>query len=764
MSKKNKKQNNYLFEEILGALKHNASRPLNYRQIAAMVEVSDEPGRLAVIEVLEALQEKGLIVEKEPGKFQYKIVEQHISGRIDFTTSGAAYVITADAEADIYIEKGRTKDALNGDTVKVQLGSFPGRRKEGVVLEVIERKRTDFVGTAQVGPKSIFVIPDSHKIHVDFFIPREKSKEVKDGQKVFIKLVKWNQAEASPIAEVIEVLGYPGSHTTEMHAIMAEYGLPEHFPEAIENAAKGIPTQITKEEIAKRKDFRDILTFTIDPHDAKDFDDALSFRKLENGNYEVGVHIADVTHYVKPGSTIDDEGLERATSVYLVDRVIPMLPEVLSNFVCSLRPKEEKLCFAAVFELDEEANIMNEWFGRTVIFSDRRFAYEEVQTIIEEKKGELSNEILILDGLAKKLRDRRSKNGSIFFDKEEVKFHLDDMGKPMGVYFKVQMDAHKLIEDFMLLANKQVATLLGKSHQNKQKHKQAPTVYRVHDSPSNDKLSDLSNFVAKFGYGMNTQNKKSVTQSINKLLQDVKGKPEQGTIEILTIRSMPKAIYTTENIGHYGLGFDFYTHFTSPIRRYPDMMVHRLLEAHLNGKAYSNKEELENFCKHSSDQEKLAAEAERASIKYKQVEFLQDKIGQIFMAVISGVTEWGIYCEILENKCEGMVRPRDMKDDFYNFDEDNYSYVGKRTGKTYRLGDKVTIEVKTADMMKKQLTFVIIDSMEDDQHKGQKRFTGNDYSNDGRDKGNKDRPRKKGQFKEHGKSGKEGRSKKKRRR
>jgi len=712
MSKKNNKKNTLLFEEILDVFKHNASKQLNYRQVSAMAEITDEPGRLAVLEVLEALTKKGLIEEKEAGKFQYKMLEQHVNGKIDFTTSGAAYVVTSQVEEDIYIPKGRTKDALHGDTVKVLVNSFPGRKKEGVVVQVIERNRTDFVGTVQVGPKNIFLIPDSHKLHVDFFIPREKSKGIKDGQKALIRLLKWNAAEPSPIAEVLEVLGYPGSHTTEMHAIMAEYGLPDHFPEAIEAAAKSIPTQITEEEINKRRDFRDILTFTIDPHDAKDFDDALSFRKLENGHYEVGVHIADVTHYVKPKSTIDEEGLERATSVYLVDRVIPMLPEVLSNFVCSLRPKEEKLCFAAVFELDEEANIKHEWFGRTVIYSDRRFAYEEVQEIIEKKKGDHVNEILILDTLAKKLRDRRSKAGSLFFDKEEVKFHLDDMGKPMGVYFKVQMDAHKLIEDFMLLANKQVATLLGKSHHNTQKHKQPPTVYRVHDSPSNDKLSDLSNFVAKFGYSMNTQNKKTVTQSINKLLQDVKGKPEQGTIEILAIRSMPKAVYTTKNIGHYGLGFDFYTHFTSPIRRYPDMMVHRLLEAHLAGKTYSTEEELENYCKHSSDQEKLAAEAERASIKYKQVEFLKDKVGQVFLGIISGVTEWGIYVEISENKCEGMVRPRDMKDDYYNFDEENYRYVGKRTGKTYRLGDKVMIEVKDADMLKKQLTFVIIDTAE----------------------------------------------------
>lgn len=713
MARKRSKPTQYLFEAILDVFKHNASKLLNYRQVAAMVEIHDEPGRLDVIEVLDTLKEKNLIAEKEPGRFQYKMVEESVKGRIDFTSSGSAYVVTSQTEQDIFIQKGRTQDALQGDTVRVSMSSYPGRKREGVVAEVIERKRTDFVGTAQVGPKNIFVIPDNQKLHVDFFIPREKSKGIKDGQKALIRLLKWNPAEASPIAEVVEVLGYPGSHTTEMHAIMAEYGFPERFPDAVEQAAKKIPTQITEEEVARRRDFRDVLTFTIDPHDAKDFDDALSFRVLENGNYEVGVHIADVTHYVKPGSILDQEGLNRATSVYLVDRVIPMLPEILSNFVCSLRPKEEKLCFAAVFELDKEANIKKEWFGRTVIYSDRRFTYEEVQEIIEKKEGDYAEEILVLDSLAKKMRERRSKAGSIFFDKEEVKFHLDDMGKPMGVYFKVQLDAHKLIEDFMLLANKQVATLLGKKHGNAQKYKQSPMVYRVHDTPSNDKLTELANFVGKFGYGLSTQNKKTITNSINKLLQDVKGKPEQGTIEILTIRSMPKAIYTTKNIGHYGLGFDFYTHFTSPIRRYPDMLVHRLLEAHLASKTYSNAEELENMCKHSSDQEKLAAEAERASIKYKQVEFLKDKVGHVYMGVISGVTEWGIYVEISENRCEGMVRPRDMRDDYYVYDEDNYRYVGKRSGRTYRLGDKVLIEVKDADMIKKQLTFMIVDSVID---------------------------------------------------
>jgi ribonuclease R len=708
--KSSKGQDSNLAGEVLNAFKHNSSKLLNYRQISALLEIDDEPQRLQIIQIMEVLKNQGMISEKEPGKFQYKESENYINGTIDFITSGAAYVVTSLKEEDIYIPKGKTKDALQGDTVKVLITESYGRKREGVVAGVIERKRKDFVGIAQVNGKTIFVVPDNNKVHADFFIPQNKSKGVKHGQKVLLNLVSWNPAEANPIGEITEILGYPGAHTTEMNAIMAEYGLPEHFPDDIEAAAKNIPTKITEAEIAKRRDFRDVLTFTIDPHDAKDFDDAISFKKLENGNVEVGVHIADVTHYVKPNSPIDLEGLNRATSVYLVDRVIPMLPEVLSNFVCSLRPHEEKLCFAAVFEMDENAGIVKEWFGRTVIYSDRRFAYEEVQTIIETKKGDYCEEILILDSLAKKLRDRRSRNGSLFFDKEEVKFHLDEAGVPTGVYFKIQQDAHKLIEDFMLLANKQVATLLGAPEKGvKQK---PPMVYRVHDSPSNDKLTELSNFVGKFGYGLNITNKKSITQSLNKLLIDVKGKPEAGTIEILTIRSMPKAIYTTKNIGHYGLGFDYYTHFTSPIRRYPDMMVHRLLEAHLAGKTYSKEEELENFCKHSSDNEKVAAEAERASIKYKQVEFLMDKIGQIFEGVISGVTEWGIFVEILENKCEGLVRARDMKDDFYNFDEENYRYVGRRTGNIYSLGDKVLIEVKAADMIKKQLSFAFVETVE----------------------------------------------------
>ncbi|HOZ88243.1 MAG TPA: VacB/RNase II family 3'-5' exoribonuclease, partial [Bacteroidia bacterium] len=491
---------------------------------------------------------------------------------------------------------------------------------------------------------------------------------------------------------------------------------PEHFPEGVEKEAKKIPVEITEDEIARRRDFRGITTFTIDPVDAKDFDDALSIQKLDNGLWEIGVHIADVTHYLKAGTILDKEAVQRATSVYLVDRVIPMLPEVLSNFVCSLRPHEEKLCFAAVFQMDDEANVLHQWFGRTIINSDRRFTYEEVQMIIETEEGDYKDEILVLDKLAKKLRDERQKKGSIFFDKAEVKFHLDEEGNPTGVFFKTQKDAHKLIEDFMLLANKKVAEYLtlaegadGKTQKGRENPK-AVAVYRVHDVPSDEKMQELSGFAARFGYQMNIGNKQKVAQSINKLLLDVKNKKEQGMIELLAVRSMPKAIYTTKNAGHYGLGFEYYTHFTSPIRRYPDVLVHRLLEAKLNNKTYSTKDELEFLSKHSSDMERTAAEAERASVKYKQVEFMSDKVGQTFDAVISGVTEWGIYAEIVENRCEGMIKARDLTGDTFSYDRENYRYVGRNTNKIYSLGDPVRIIVKSADLTKKQLDFGFADA------------------------------------------------------
>ncbi|MBL7910529.1 MAG: ribonuclease R [Bacteroidia bacterium] len=718
---KNKKPKRYLFEEVLDFLKHNDTKVFNYKQLGAAMEINTDGERLQLIEALEALKHQGFVIEKETGKYQIKESKQYITGTIDFTSQGTAFVVFSESEDDIYIPQYKSKNALQGDLVKLQLlQKRSGKRKEGEVIEVIKRAKTEFVGTIKINPKFAFVIPDSHKIHVDFFIHLGDIKDAEDGQKVKIKLKEWKANDKNPIGVVEEVFGFPGVHKTEMNAIMAEYGLPEHFPDVVEKEAKKLNTAITKEEIEKRRDFREVLTFTIDPVDAKDFDDALSIQKLDNGLWEVGVHIADVTHFLKPGSILDNEAVERATSVYLVDRVIPMLPEVLSNFACSLRPNEDKYCFSAVFQMDDNADIADQWFGKTLIHSNKRFAYEDVQTIIETEEGEYKNEILLLDKLAKKLRKERTKRGSIFFDKAEVKFNLDEEGNPIGVFFKTQKDAHKLIEDFMLLANRSVAEFLGKGgkndenpqHQN-QKKKDDPKnlcVYRIHDTPSDEKMAELSGFVARFGYQMQLGSKQKMAQSINKLLVDVKNKKEQGMIEMLAVRSMPKAIYTTKNAGHYGLGFEYYTHFTSPIRRYPDVMVHRLLEARLNGTKYSNQDDLEKLCKHSSDQERVAAEAERASVKYKQVEFMSDKIGQTFDALISGVTEWGIYAEIIENKCEGMIKSRDLKGDQFSYDSDNYRYVGRNTGKIYTLGDPVQIVVVDADLVKKQLNFAFADS------------------------------------------------------
>ncbi len=719
---KNKKTKRYLFEEVLDFLKHNGSKTFNYKQLGAAMEINTDGERLQLIETLENLKLQGFVIENEIGKYQIKETKQYLTGTIDFTSQGTAFLIFSDTEEDIYIPARKSKDALQGDLVKVYL--YPkrsGKRKEGEVVEVITRAKSQFVGTIKINPKFSFVITDNHKIHVDFFIRNSDTNGAEDGQKVLIEFKEWKQGDQNPTAKVIEIFGFPGLHKTEMNAIMAEYGLPEHFPENVEIEAKKISNKISQDEISKRRDFRNITTFTIDPADAKDFDDALSLKKLDNGNWEIGVHIADVTHYLKTKTILDKEAVQRATSVYLVDRCIPMLPEVLSNFLCSLRPNEEKLCFSAVFELDHESQIQNQWFGKTIINSNRRFTYEEVQTIIETENGEYKDEILVLDKLAKKLRLERQKNGSIFFDKAEVKFNLDKDGNPIGVFFKTQKDAHKLIEDFMLLANKKVAEFLTNIN-NKANHKQESTdntkenpksisVYRVHNVPSDEKIQELSGFAARFGYQMILGNKQKIAQSINKLLLDVKNKKEQGMIELLAVRSMPKAIYTTKNEGHYGLGFEYYTHFTSPIRRYPDVLVHRLLEAKLNHQTYSTKDELELLSKHSSDMERTASEAERASIKYKQVEFMSDKVGQNFDGVISGVTEWGIYVEITENKCEGMIKSRDLTGDNYIYDKENYRYIGRNTNKIYALGDNVKILVRSADLVKKQLDFLFSDSI-----------------------------------------------------
>lgn len=721
-SKKKQPKKRYLFEEVLAFLKHNSEKAFNYKQLGAAMEIDNEGDRFALLETLEELKHQGFVTEKEIGKYQAKETKTYQTGTIDFTSTGTAFVVISPEQPDIFIPFRKTRDAMHGDLVKVNV--FPQRGKgkpEGEVMEVIKRNKTRFVGTIQINPKFAFVVPDFNKLHVDFFVPLSDIHGAQNGQKVLVELTEWKKGSDNPNAKVVEVFGNPGEHETEIHAIMAEFGLPMEFAPEVEAAAEKLDTQIKPEEIAKRRDFRGITTFTIDPVDAKDFDDALSLQKLKNGNWEVGVHIADVTHYLKPHSVLDNEAVSRATSVYLVDRTIPMLPEVLSNFACSLRPHEEKYCFSAVFEMDDHAQIQNQWFGKTVIYSDHRFTYEEVQTIIETEEGPYKDEILTLDRLAKILRAERTAKGSIFFDKAEVKFNLDENGAPLGVFFKTQKDAHKLIEDFMLLANRKVAEFLGKPKREEGQVKQRGknqkeksddgVVYRIHDVPKDDKLMDLNNFVARFGYSVAVGNKQKTAQSINKLLHDVKDKKEQSMIELLTVRSMPKAVYTTKNTGHYGLGFEYYTHFTSPIRRYPDVLVHRLLEAKLNHTHYLKADELEQLAKHSSEMEKLAADAERASVKYKQVEYLGDKIGEVFKGVISGVTEYGLFVEITENKCEGMVRTREMKDDQYFFDEENYRIVGRRTGRIYSLGDPVMIKVRRADLTKKQLDFELVEQV-----------------------------------------------------
>ena len=694
--------------QIQDFISRQQNNSFNYKQVSAAIGAKSAPAQRSVAMMLAELAFDGELVETAPGKYKAPARSNFTMGTFVRRSNGKNSVVTDDDQEAIFVAERNSMHALNGDRVRVAIAAHRrGQEPEAQVVEIVEPKEQVFIGTLQIEGHLAFLKTDSKFLACDIFIPKTKLKGGKDGDKAIVKITEWPEEVKNPRGEVVDILGRTGENNAEIHAILAEYGLPYKYPAAVEKAADKIDAGITPEEISRREDFRGVTTFTIDPKDAKDFDDALSIRRLPNGHWEVGVHIADVTHYVKPNSIIDREAMTRATSVYLVDRVVPMLPERLCNGICSLRPDEEKLAFSTVFELDDNAKVLNSRIVRTVIRSDRRFAYEDAQEVIETGKGDLVEEITTLDRLAKQLRAQRFENGSVDFDREEVRFDIDEKGHPTGVYFKVSKDANKLIEEFMLLANRTVAAAIGKPEKRR---KEKAFVYRVHDQPDATKLTDLANIARAFGYRLKTHGSAGeINRSLNKMLRDVKGKGEENFLSVLAIRSMAKAIYTTENIGHYGLGFDYYTHFTSPIRRYPDMMVHRLLERYLAGGRSVNVEKLEDQCKHSSAMEQLAANAERSSIKYKQVEYMADHLGEEYEGMISGVTEWGLYVELDDNKCEGLVPMRELADDFYDFDEKNYCLRGRRRGIVFRLGDKVCIRVARADLDKRQLDFVIVD-------------------------------------------------------
>lgn len=694
--------------KILSIFTSSPGKAFGYKQLSRRFDVTDKAGREAIYDILKQLRKEGRIAALSDSNYVLQEVEEkEVTGVVDLANNRFAYVISADTEEDIRIPTEKLLFAMGGDKVRVRILTFRDGRPEGEVVEILERTSDEVAGRIEMSKNFAFLVPNFKKLYFDVFVPEEHIGEANQGDKVLVKITEWpTSPNKSPIGRVVRVFGPAGENEAEINSIMAEFGLPFEFPEGVEAAAEAIPEEISAEEVARRRDFRDITTFTIDPADAKDFDDALSIRQLENGHWEIGVHIADVTHYIDEKSQLEKEALKRATSVYLVDRTIPMLPEKLSNGLCSLRPHEDKLTFSAVFELDEEGRLYEQWVGKTLIHSDRRFTYEEAQQVIETGGGDFAHEILTLNSIAKKIKDKRFKNGAVSFETTEVRFKLDENGKPLYIYVKERKDAHKLIEEFMLLANRKVAEYVFNL---KSRGKRNTMVYRTHDAPDPEKLNTFSLFARKFGYQLDLGEGKAVSSQLNKLTEASEGKPEQSVLQNLAVRTMAKAKYSTEPLGHFGLAFDHYSHFTSPIRRYPDMMAHRLIFHYLNGGKSADKELYEEMCKHSSEQEKRAADAERASIKYKQVEFMQNTIGQQFKGIVSGLTERGMYVEIEENKCEGMVRLSDLEDDFYELDAQNYRIIGRRNKRIINFGDEVWVEVKAANLNDRTIDLIFVD-------------------------------------------------------